>query len=304
MITVELNGFTYREQIKESELSIESPLFINEKIPEMILLRLLIGTLHLKRTTNSTFLAQPKNYSSLPFKVNKTKRTAALKTSIENIDLISYSDTVKKYLRFNLRNISFFEEILCDISWSYTSTSPVQSFIHLYRTIEQISYPLPLLYAKHSNDYRNSYATFKKQFENKGESDGELAFFKTFLREFYKSTSVISTTIDIDFSILSDDEYKYLKKFHDSFKSKDFVYDDKIVKIKFLDFHSYILTVRNRFVHNNTGEATNYSNKYLDPEKYFMPIIEPARNWIGFILIDIFRNSFAEYEANYAKTTT
>ena len=106
-------------------------------------------------------------------------------------------------------------ELTSAIVW--LNSSPIESFVHIYRTLEFMSYSFPMIYASKSMDYRGSYEHLKK-FMN-GDSDGELKFFKTFLKELFKNNILL--------------ENKKLKN-----ETKEIV--NKILKIKLLTSSSII----------------------------------------------------------------
>ena len=106
-------------------------------------------------------------------------------------------ESIDKYIRHNRRNHFVHEEVLSELTGAivWMETSPIESFVHIYRALEFISYSFPLIYASKSMDYRGSYEKLKKYMS--GERAGELNFFKLFLKELFKNSILFDYEFDI-----------------------------------------------------------------------------------------------------------
>ena len=174
--------------INNNALPIE--MVISDRIPnEAILIRLLCGTLKLKYPLNGrdVEIEQRKNYSIPGIGENNGFKYKIIR------DFFSFDHfrktekkSIDKYLNSNRRNFFVHSEVLSELTSAiiWMKSSPIESFVHIYRALEFMSYSFPLIYASKSMDYRGSYGNLKKFMS--GDSDGELKFFKIFLKELFK----------------------------------------------------------------------------------------------------------------------
>lgn len=171
------------------------------------------------------------------------------------------------------------------------------AFLHLYRILEYTSYTFPLLYAVSTKDFSNSFESLRILFS--GDKDkGELKVYKDFINEIFGKDKYYSR-ISIDINIISDlPEYNERiyntllkicdKEFFDLTKNSEF----SKLAIKFTEFSSFIITVRNRFFHLKNSQSNNiHSIDIVDSEHFFKLINHKCAYFISLITLEIIQKS-------------
>ena len=74
------------------------------------------------------------------------------------------------------------------------------SFLYLYRILEAMAYPLPLVYISKLGNYERTFKTLKKYLGK--DKDGELLFLKKFLQDTMKER--LESTVDLKFSFIDE----------------------------------------------------------------------------------------------------
>lgn len=202
--------------------------------------------------------------------------------------------------QLSFRNKVFFDNLNNEFLNFYYNTSKNNhtiAFLHLYRILEYTSYTFPLLYAVSTKDFSNSFESLRTLFS--GDKDkGELKVYKDFINEIYGKDKYYSRiTIDID--IISDlpeyNEriYKTLLKICDAeiFELSKNSENSKVA-IKFTEFSSFIITVRNRFFHLKNSQSNNmHSIDIVDSEHFFKLINRKCAYFISLITFEIIKKS-------------
>lgn len=187
--------FIYKDNLSAGDhAGLPTELIISDIVSnEAVLIRLLCGTLMITYSVgeNQIRMEQKKNYSVPGTLENRSFKNKIIK------DFFSFEkyrktekQSINKYITSNRRNHFVHGELLSELTNAliWLETSPIESFVHIYRTLEFISYSFPLIYASKSMDYRGSYEKLKKFMS--GDSDGELKFLKTFLKELFSVCSL------------------------------------------------------------------------------------------------------------------
>jgi hypothetical protein len=202
--------------------------------------------------------------------------------------------------QLTFRNKFFFDNLnneFLNFHYNTFKSNHTIAFLHLYRILEYTSYTFPLLYAVSTKDFSNSFESLKVLFS--GEKDkGELKVYKDFINEIFgKSKYYGRITIDID--IISDlpeyNEriYKTLLKICDSdIFDLDKNSENSKVAIRFTEFSSFIITVRNRFFHLKNSQSNNiHSIDIVDSEHFFKLINRKCAYFISLITFEIIQKS-------------
>lgn len=149
---------------------------------ELILVRLLTGTLKIKDQIFGKEFNQKINYSEIDYKTN---RVVSMKPVLGCLDSGLTETDLGKYINNSVKygNKKLFKNFLLEISNYLTckeNNSHLVGFLHLYRSLEFISYCFPLFYASNSRDYHGTFNTLKDYFKG---VDGERNFLRNFVND-------------------------------------------------------------------------------------------------------------------------
>lgn len=291
METVHKGIYIYEDSfINTKDAHLPNELVLSDVISvEAVLIRLLCGTINIKymNRENQEVIVQRINYSLPGNMENSTFKNKIFrdffsfeyfrKTEKKNID---------KYLNFNRRNHFVHEELLSELTSAivWLKISPIESFVHIYRALEFISYAFPLIYASKSMDYRGSYEKLKKFMS--GDSDGELKFLKMFLMELFKDNILFNYEFDILF--ISNNMELIREEFQMIISSNYYVFEGETLKIRFANIADLLITLRNRYFHMLIGKGMNnfYDIRY-DKREVFYALNPIFINWIAMIYKEI-----------------
>ena len=255
---------------------------------EAILLRLMLGQIHLKK--NTFHVVKPlTNYMLLPYYKTKSLSYRDLNNVFSNsdsaIDVIDKKEIMNRYFTLNRKNHYIHEKALYEISSFYISQtqSPIAAFAHLYRCLEFIAYSFPMIYAAKSRDYTGSFADLKKFLS--GNATGELGFFKKFLDALFNDET---TTLDYKFEMsieMSTPLYLLENDCRSIYKDLPYEIESGIMHVKFKDMLTFFITTRNHFFHMLVGNGqVNFSSIEYDINEYFESINPHILNWLSIII--------------------
>jgi len=199
------------------------------------------------------------------------------------------------------RNKYFFDSLNNEFSNFYYHTSRGShtiAFLHLYRILEYISYTFPVMYAASTKDFSKSFELLKTLFS--GDKDkGELKVFKDFI-EIVMSVERDYKRLSIDIDIVSDlDEYN--ERIYNTILSicdKSIFEESKNTKyskvsIKFPEFSSFIITIRNRFFHlKNSQENNIQSVDIVDSDFFFSLINRKSAYFLSLVTLVVIKQSY------------
>ncbi len=291
MGTIQKGIFIYEDNLNEFQnTALPTELVISDRVSnEAVLIRLLLGTLNITYFIgeHQLSLEQKKNYSipgNIESDVHPKERI---------IDFFSFDEfdntekeSIDKYLRFNRRNHFIHEELLSELTNAiiWQEQSPIESFVHIYRTLEFMSYSFPLIYASKSMDYRGSYEKLKKFMS--GDSDGELKFFKTFLKELFKENILYEYEFDILF--LSENIDLIQAELQRVLSKNYYIFEGETMKIRFANLADLLITLRNRYFHMLIGKGTdNFYDTRYDKRELFSVMNPVFINWLTMIYKEI-----------------
>lgn len=291
MEQVQKGIYTYIDGWDEVDnIIMPSELVVTDRISnEAVLIRLLCGTLKTKYLLdgNEVILEQRKNYSVPGIEQNNCLKKRIIKDffSFEHYRALERK-SIDKYLNSNRKNHYVHGQVLAELTGAliWMEKSPIESFVHIYRALEFMSYSFPLIYASKSMDYKGSYEKLKKFMS--GDSDGELKFFKTFLNELFKNNLLFQYEFEIYF--LNGNERLIKEELERVINNSYYSFDGNTMKIRFANIIDFIITLRNRYFHMLLGKGTDnfYDIKY-DKREIFLAVNPVFINWLSMVYKEI-----------------
>ena len=310
-----IEPFEFSEIDEQDKIFIQYPsLKINNSPAFYLILRGIIGNINIKQTFRECTFQQTRDFlnplEETTLIEDDEEKTAIiipddLKAEIANILGIlqtkckSDLEILPKYISdtFSLKDLSdvlldrdiiyrnkyFFESLNNEFSNFYYHTSKENhtvAFLHLYRVLEFISYSFPVMYAASTKDFSKSFDILKTLFS--GDKDkSELKVFKDFI-EIVMGVEKDYESLSIDINIFSDfEEYKErIYKTIFSICDKNIFEESKNIKysrlsIKFPEFSSFIITIRNRFFHLKNSQDNNIKSVDIVDSDFFFSLINP-----------------------------
>jgi hypothetical protein len=228
-----------------------------------------------------------KNYMSLPTKdsSNDLKKTfeTAFYLDIEDQDAVK---AFEEYFKRNQRNQGVFEKLLNEISqyFYYEDASPTTAFLHLYRSLEWISYCTPMIYASLTRDFRKTYSSLKGFFTD--DNSGEIAFFMAFLNTIIQGDSAIQS-FQFEYYPIGNEKDLIEAEFIRLAKEKGMTlgFQDDTCRIYFANIVKIFKVVRDRYFHFSSGcEKENIEAIHFDIEDFIRPLNSVLINWISVVL--------------------
>jgi hypothetical protein len=326
-----IEPFEFHEIDENDKIFIDYPtLKINKSPAFYLILRGIVGNIKIKQTFRNEIISQEFNFinpaeRSSIFVENSVKTVEEL-----NVGLLGLLEVLKTKCKSNLeilpkyisdsftlkdleevlsnkklisKNKVFFNSLNNEFSNFYYHTSVnnhTLAFLHLYRILEYVSYSFPVIYSTSSKDFANSFDLLKSLFT--GDKDkGELKVFKDFI-EVVLSLEKDYKRLTIDINIVSDlDEYN--RRIYDTiyricdkeiFAEFGNVKNSKLC-IKFPEFSSFIITIRNRFFHLKNSQNSNiHSVDIVDSDYFFSLINNKCAYFLSLITLVVIKKSYFE----------
>lgn len=241
--------YTYIEQKSSRDYNgLPNILQVSNSTNESLLIRLVAGSVRFRndsitqRTVNQT-----KNYSILPY-VNMARSSSRTKlVSALGVDPVNQQEAINNFFNLNRRNQFIYEKLLFEMSsFFFSQQDPLAAFIHIYRSLEFISYSFPMIYASQTRDFMGSFQNLQKFF--KGDETGELKFFRRFLVVLMDDEA---STLSYQFNIPIVSSYP-IEAIQNEFNEVmgaglEYDFSGNTLTIAFENIHPLILTLRNRF---------------------------------------------------------
>ena len=243
-------------------------------------------------------LNQNVDYTKLPYVVVK-RHSYKQFSEVLGIDITDEEacDLCNRYLIRDRRNLFVYEHVLNELSHAFSvlKTSPCESFVHLYRTLEFMSYSFPLIYASKSKKYLGSYNSLKEFFKG-GDGMGELKFLGYFLDTLFTEEP---TTYDFEYEVLfesiSVDSLR--EDFKKAIKQDFFVFEGNTLTVKFRNIKDIFVEVRNKYFHMLLGQGTNnFLDMNYDKTELFKALNPVFINWISCIFVKIVQHGLSLYD--------
>ena len=292
---MQVGFYTFEEQIESRYRRFIKPQFeINADISnEALLIRLLLGTVSFTNNIDDVQFIQNNNYSLSGVRTNTNITTKIIKECLEpDIKLQFLCDVLDKTKNLNHR---FFENLLMEFTCYFHRTQEgayTVAFLHLYRSIEFISYSFPLIYASISRDYHDSFKSIKNYFSG---AKNELSFFETFLNALLKDLNFLESPFTIFFNNfepqLNKNHFQVFKGILTDEKCIGFVNDTSIT-MEFRHLLFLAINLRNRYFHFSIDDTRNIrTTEIYETDLFFNIINEKIVNWISVIYFEILKAS-------------
>jgi hypothetical protein len=258
---------------------------------EALFIRLLCGSLTCTNLITTDSFDQFENYLSLGRITNGNVIPRTIKNSLEpdiKLNKVCAFLTDTKAL-----NDDFFQHLLIEISSCFYKKQKGQhtlAFLHLYRTLEYISYSFPLIYSSHSRNYYGTFNSLKNYFDA---SKSELLFFNSFVEKIFDGLGYLGTNVTFNFNSLipqvNSNHYKILKSY---IATSKIISDSRNISItttydQLLDL---AVKIRNRYFHFAVGGQRNIKGTdILESDIFFSIINDELLNWIAIIYFEILK---------------
>jgi len=258
-------GYSFEDRI----FSNDEAIYVNDESSSVFnIFRMLSGTVNIKDEYSENVSRLSKNYYSLPYEIiTEDRPDIILDIFSDSSDELSLEELMNTLIKIKRNNKKFYENLESEFVNCIVANENkkyLESFIFLYRILEGMSYSVPLMYTAKSNDFNKSFSELKK-FIGKGESEGEIAFFKKFISEIYKGEEFFGSTMDINIDEVEVEDLKsvYYQIYKEKIKEKNILSEseDDEIKVKFLGFYEFLVEIRNRYFHFLQGTWQKYTYK-------------------------------------------
>lgn len=296
-MNMRIAGFELSEP-EGSTFTDQSKFFIENKTTEFAaLFRVLAGSCLITNLNSDIAVDAKNNYFFGDFQENVGRDLSFLDDFEEGLKNSDYETHVPRQA---FANKKFYNSLLSEIAGAVFNEGVekhTSAFVHLYRAYEHLSYAFPMIYSAKAQNYIGTFENLRKWMTN-SDSDGnigELRFHKAFIGSLFKGYDEISSTIDIP--ILCKNEYK--EKIFDALTIKVLgwkkpenytpttIRPDKI-SIQFLEFHSFIVTLRNRYFHYSNARSDNIVlEEIVESDLLFSFVNKAGLNYISTIFQQI-----------------
>lgn len=300
----EFQQFKFIECLSKRSLNALPAIFIINKNQnaEVLLLRLLTGSLDFENNINKLKISQRENYTLTDY-IENSRISAKLIIDVFKLNgqNIKFSK-VENYYKYciNRGNKIFFDNLLlefCNYFYQTKRENHSTAFLHLYRATELISFCFPLHFASKSKSYKSTYNSLKEFFTK---TDGELSFFKQFVNNhLFKGNSILDIDLDIHIkqsnSLLQEQYFNAIKKLCDKNNNitvKHTTPNSKI-SISRRGLTCLIMDLRNRYFHLLSGDFNdNFSSSELaEVDLFYKNVNKNIINWLSLIYIEILLNT-------------
>lgn len=260
---------------------------------EALLIRLLLGTISFTNEIDDVQFIQNKNYSLLGIQHNPRITTKILRDCFETKrklqTLCNFLDETR-YI-----NRQFFENFLMEITCYFHRTqeeSHTLAFLHIYRSLEFISYSFPLIYASITRDYQGSFNSLKNYFHD---AKNDLAFFDTFLQKLFEGQGTLDQQFTLQFNCfeprLNQNHFRAIRQILTDTRYLNPV-EDISITVEYKNLLFLVKNLRNRYFHFSVGDKRNIrTTEIYETDLFFKTINEEAINWISHIYFEILKAS-------------
>ncbi|CAH0254907.1 hypothetical protein [Stenotrophomonas lactitubi] len=257
-----------------------------ERSAQYLLVRLLVGGGVVKRKGGRGKYTQSNDLSCWP-SVRQVESSAVATADFIRVQLGSaVSEFIAETIVDNRR---LFSDILSELSNYYCASaagSHAAAFVYLYRTLERISFSVPLLYCATSSDFYGTFEDLKKLFDEGAK--GDLSLLRKLISQGrFIDRTVVDTTVTLDLSTSPYGEKFYhaiVSRFDDTDSSDSVL---RQISMKFGSVQGFTETVRNRFFHFRTGDGRNNmsTRDLVDVDQFFQYVNPVVENFIGKLVV-------------------
>ncbi|MDB5119300.1 MAG: hypothetical protein JWN56_518 [Sphingobacteriales bacterium] len=268
---------------------------------KVVLLRSIIGSVKIKHTTSVTEFCQDLDYLDPDDKnigIDALERLRRYLTPDLTIDEFSKYFSNKKFLNQNKKFFSRLNSEFSNYFYYSNKKSHTTAFIYIYRILETISYAFPLIYATKTDDFSSTYNFLKECLSGKG----ELGFFRKFISCIFENEPIAESSVRIDILASTSEIQKaifdaIISACPEEIFDKDDTVSPAKLSVNFLDYSSFIINLRNRFVHLlNSGSPNLQTDEFLDSDLLFDQINRQSVNWLSIILVEVTRFTIEKIE--------
>lgn len=297
MSSVTCGRFLYTDLLNEQQiLSLPSSLRLSQLNEEALLIRLLTGNIAVNRISEpQRVFVSRKNYMTLPTTRYAFDPTVALHAGLSfDITDPAVVVSIDQYFVKSHNNHELFGYLLNELTQYFLkeNKSPTAAFIHLYRSVEFVSYCMPMVYSILTKDFKKSYNSIKSFLLDK--DAGQLSFFKTFLVTILRGNAFIhSFAFEYVFqgNERANIEIEFTRLLQEARIAVDI--DQGVAKLHFLDVLTFFVAVRNRYFHFSIGsEQENITAFNFNIEDFIRPLNSILINWLSVILSLIISKSY------------
>ncbi|WP_161468570.1 hypothetical protein [Pseudomonas syringae] len=275
-----------------SPITINSPFHINANTSELAMIfRVIAGSCQITNLNTEETAPLDINYFFSDLRLNPEGDLSFLDLFEEGITLSDYEDRVKSNA---LKNRKFYKNFLTELAsciYYESAKKHTAAFVHLYRAYEHLSYAFPMIYAAKTDDYVGTFENLRKWMNktNSDENVGELKFHKNFIATLFKDTPELQSTIDIDINTKQEFRLPIFKALTEKIAgwcavekySSGTVPPDKIA-IPFIDHHSFLVNLRNRFFHYSNARNDNIGlDDIIEADLLFSFVNKSTLNYIA-----------------------
>lgn len=289
-----------------SPLTAESPFFIHSGVAEFpVIFRVLSGSCQITNLNTDESSVISKNYFYSDARQNETCDLSFLNDFDEGLSLTDYERLIKKTAWTNRKFYKPFLNELASCIYHEQNERHTASFVHLYRAYEHLSYAFPMIYASRTQDYVGTFENLRKWMSHDSDGNvGELKFHKNFIVSLFKDLPELSRTIDVEITTRQEHREPIFTAL--AVKVAGWNAPDKYtattirpdrLAIPFLDYHSFFVTLRNRFFHYSNSRSDNIGlEDIVDSDLLFSFINKVTLNYIATIFHGVMKHQIASLD--------
>lgn len=289
-----IDRYSYIEPIFTKDSKLASGLSLNKnKSPALRIFRLLTGTCTIHDIFFNKKFKSTINYLNFPHTQNsRPSKNSLLEMFPEDVTLGDISEYFSS-LKSNDEFYSTIEFELINCIVARKSERYLEAFLFLYRILEGVSYSIPLIYVSKSKSFNTSFRNLQKYMPTKN-NEGELLFFKNFIKTQWSKEYFYKLTLDIDINSIEVEEMRsiYFKLYKEKAKNGiEGETEDEELKITFVGFMDFMIELRNRYFHFLQGGWQNNisTSQIIFPDLFFKPIIDLGINWVSTALFEVMK---------------
>lgn len=251
----------------QSPITPDSPFWIGQNTHEFALIfRVISGSCQITNLHTEKIMPLKTNYFFGDLRENSSRGLAFLNDSDEGLTISDYEAQITST---GFKNRKFYKNFLAELTsciYHEESERHTAAFVHLYRSYEHLSYAFPMIYASRTEDYVGTFENLRQWLSSKNSDGnaGELKFHKNFVASLFKNLPELQTTIDIDINTKQEYRESIFKALAEKVAgwnnptkyTPGTQFPDKLA-IPFIDHHSFLVNLRNRFFHYSNGRSDN-----------------------------------------------
>lgn len=285
----------------DSPFSAASPFYISQDTREFAMIfRVISGSCQITNLNTEESAVLDVNYFFSDLRLNTAGDLDFLENLDEGIGLADYEVQIRNTA---FKNRKFYKGFLAELAsciYHESSERHTAAFVHLYRAYEHLSYAFPMIYASRTEDYIGTFENLRKWLSTSNDDGnvGELKFHKHFIATLFKELPELQTTIDIEINTKQEFRESIFKAlaekvacWNSSAKySPGTQFPDRLA-IPFLEHHSFLVNLRNRFFHYSNARSDNLGlDDIVEADLLFSFVNKVSLNYIATIFHGIVKH--------------